>query len=126
MTKTLDRKKPFKRFAKVVAANQLQGVPEGTPGKVKLANGITWNRYWVDFENGITIGSIDHDDLAHEKDWPQFKIDRENLLEEAALESEATEGDESSDEGSGGSSNPYGVPEHLLERSRAARASLSG
>tara|TARA_B100000959_G_C14866085_1_gene576303 strand:+ start:424 stop:804 length:381 start_codon:yes stop_codon:yes gene_type:complete len=126
MTKTLDRKKPFKRFDKVVAANQLQGVPEGTPGKVKLANGITWNRYWVDFSNGVTIGSIDHDDLAHRKDWPQFKIDREKSLEKAALETEVIQSDETSGETSGESSNPYGVPEHLLERSRAARVRLSG
>ena len=126
MTKTLDRTKPFKRFDKVVAANDLEGVPEGTPGKIKLANGLTWHRYWVDFSNGVTIGSIDHGDLAHRNDWPQFKIDREKAVEEATLEAEIVDNEESDGESSESSSNSHGVPEHLLERSRAARARLSG
>lgn len=35
------------------------GVPEGTEGKVLLANGFSWQRYRVLFENGIELGDLD-------------------------------------------------------------------
>lgn len=34
-------------------------VPEGTDGKVLLANGFSWQRYRVLFENGIELGDLD-------------------------------------------------------------------
>lgn len=36
------------------------GVPEGTEGKILLANGFNWQRYRVLFENGAEIGDLDH------------------------------------------------------------------
>ncbi len=44
---------------KVEAAVDLPGVPAGTPGKILVANGFAWNRYYVKFDNGVAIGSID-------------------------------------------------------------------
>jgi hypothetical protein len=44
---------------KVVASVELPGVPEGTPGKVLLANGFNWFRYRVLFTNGVEIGDLD-------------------------------------------------------------------
>jgi hypothetical protein len=123
MTKTIDRQLPLKRRQKVVASLDLPGVPEGTEGQVKVANGITWYRYWVDFANGITLGSVSHEQLAQKNDWPQFKIDREN----DALNAETKAGEEAAAEPASdgaASGNTSGVPEHLLERSRAARARL--
>ena len=38
---------------KVTAKVDLPGVPEGTPGKVILANGFNWLRYRVRFEGGV-------------------------------------------------------------------------
>jgi hypothetical protein len=35
------------------------GVPEGTEGKILLANGFNWQRYRVLFENGIELGDLD-------------------------------------------------------------------
>ncbi|CAN5504150.1 hypothetical protein BH23ACT3_BH23ACT3_01740 [soil metagenome] len=35
------------------------GVPEGTEGKILLANGFNWQRYRVLFENGIELGYLD-------------------------------------------------------------------
>jgi hypothetical protein len=61
--------------AKVVAAEDLPGVPAGTRGKVILKNGFRWIRYRVEFDNGIGIGSLDRDQLARAKDW-----DREHKL----------------------------------------------
>ena len=45
---------------KVVAKDGIDGAPEGTEGKVILANGFNWLRYRVLFSNGQEIGDLDH------------------------------------------------------------------
>lgn len=45
---------------KVVAKAGIDGAPEGTEGKVILANGFNWLRYRVLFTNGAEIGHLDH------------------------------------------------------------------
>ena len=52
------------RHDKVVAAVDLPGVPAGTPGKVIMEAGLRWFRYWVRFDNGVTLGTIDRAQLA--------------------------------------------------------------
>jgi hypothetical protein len=42
----------------------LQGVPQGTEGKVLLANGFNWQRYRVLFRNGAELGDLDHRNLV--------------------------------------------------------------
>jgi hypothetical protein len=37
----------------------LRGVPEGTQGKILLANGFNWQRYRVLFANGAEVGDLD-------------------------------------------------------------------
>ena len=74
MPKTIDRTLPIKRFRKVVATVDLPGVPEGTIGKVRVANGFTWYRYWVDFDNGVRMGQVSHEHLCHEGDWGRFQF----------------------------------------------------
>jgi len=127
MPKTIDRTLPIKRFKKVVATVDLPGVPEGTIGKVRVANGFTWYRYWVDFDNGVRMGQVSHEHLCHEGDWGRFQLDRAEA-ERRALE--ALEAPEASGEGDGpvevAAGNRFGVPEHLLQRSRDARTLLGG
>ena len=127
MPKTIDRTLPIKRFRKVVATVDLPGVPEGTIGKVRVANGFTWYRYWVDFDNGVRMGQVSHEHLCHEGDWGRFQIDRTEA-ERRALE--ALEAPEASGEGDGpvevAAGNRFGVPEHLLQRSSDARTRLGG
>ena len=127
MPKTIDRTLPIKRFKKVVATVDLPGVPEGTIGKVRVANGFTWYRYWVDFDNGVCMGQVSHEHLCHEGDWGRFQLDRAEA-ERRALE--ALEAPEASDEGDGpvevAAGNRFGVPEHLLQRSSDARTRLGG
>ena len=127
MPKTIDRTLPIKRFRKVVATVDLPGVPEGTIGKVRVANGFTWYRYWVDFDNGVRMGQVSHEHLCHEGDWGRFQLDRAEA-ERRALE--ALEMPEASGEGDGpvevAAGNRFGVPEHLLRRSRDARTRLGG
>lgn len=55
--------------AKVVAADDLPGVPAGTRGRVTLKNGFRWIRYRVEFDNGVGIGSLDRSQLVPVKDW---------------------------------------------------------
>jgi hypothetical protein len=49
---------------RVVNTVALQGVVEGTVGKVILANGFNWQRYRVLFTNGVELGDLDHRHLA--------------------------------------------------------------
>ena len=127
MPKTIDRTLPIKRYRKVVATTDLPGVPEGTVGKVRVANGVSWYRYWVDFDNGVRMGQVSHEHLCHEGDWGRFQLDRAEA-ERRALE--ALEAPEASGEGDGlvevAAGNRFGVPEHLLQRSSDARTRLGG
>ena len=44
---------------KVRSTVGVDGVPEGTEGKVILANGFNWQRYRVQFANGPEVGDLD-------------------------------------------------------------------
>ena len=74
MPKTIDRTLPIKRYRKVVATTDLPGVPEGTVGKVRVANGGSWYRYWVDFDNGVRMGQVSHADLCLEGAWGRIQL----------------------------------------------------
>ena len=54
----------LRKGSQVVATTDLRDVPAGTPGRVILVNGLTWIRYWVLFDNGVSLGSIPRADLA--------------------------------------------------------------
>ena len=122
MPRTIDRTLPIKRYKKVVATVELPGVPEGTVGKVRVANGFAWYRYWVDFDNGVRMGQVSHDNLCHEDDWGRYQFDRAEA-ERRALEAPEDSVDVAgSDEGAAGAvGNQFGVPDHLIQRSRDAR-----
>ena len=45
---------------RVRTTQEMYGVPEGTEGKVILANGFNWQRYRVLFENGVEVGDLDN------------------------------------------------------------------
>ncbi len=49
----------FKRKDRVVAAEDLPGVPEGTPGVVVMVTGLSWIRYRVRFDNGRELNLLD-------------------------------------------------------------------
>ena len=48
---------------KVRTTAEVHGVPVGTEGKVILANGFSWLRYRVLFDNGAEVGDLDHRNL---------------------------------------------------------------
>lgn len=120
------RPENLRKKEKVRAAVDLRGVPEGTPGRVILSNGLGWIRYWVAFDNGVEMGSLGREKLVRVNEWEQYLLDRERAVELAAQAAEA--GDVDIDEGaadagggSGGATvNGVQVPQLLLDRTQAA------
>ena len=119
---------PYKKGERVLTTRPLPGIVEGTVGKVKLVNGFDqWNRYWVRFEDGRLVGQIDHEDLVRPFQLHDWR-DREVRRAEAALqpEAEAAGGESETAAVGGGDGVASQIPAHLLERSRAAKARLTG
>jgi hypothetical protein len=120
----------LRKKAKVVAVEDLRDVPAGTPGRVILVDGFTWIRYWVQFDNGVDLGSISRAQLATADEWARH-LSGDLVLggtsagagDGAAADSDA-DGDADAD---GGKATPSGtlVPQKLLDRSSAARARLA-
>ena len=79
----------FKRGANVRLVDDVSGYPAGSQGKVAVANGMTWKRYWVRFPDGNAIGHVDHTSLVSAKDYDVFVVAREREAEEAAKAAEA-------------------------------------
>ena len=131
---TLDQ--PFTKNEIVVAAEDLPGVPAHSSGKVKMVSGFSWKRYWVFFDNGVQMGSLDSDQLVRPQDWENFlaaKAAREATAAaaaEAAAAGEAAGADTTAattagaDDDSPATRMRAMVPPHLLERSASARTRL--
>ena len=112
----------LKKGTRVIAAHGLAHVPEGTKGKVMLVNGLSWIRYWVRFENGITMGSVNRANLATPAEW-QRHLNGEDVEEAAATG--GSDGDAAAaDDGGGVAINGVLVPQKLIDRTKAARARL--
>ena len=131
----------YKRGQKVRLLDDLPGVPAGTSGKISLANGFAWIRYWVRFSNGMVVGHVDHEKLVRAKDYERFLVAREReaievekAAEQAALEAErkAAEAPDEAAAAAGGDGggdvvvNGVTIPPYLLERSASARTRLGG
>jgi hypothetical protein len=126
MAKTKSIDAPFRKGDKVIATAALPGVPEGTKGKVKLVNGLTWTRYWVFFENGVDMGSIDNTKLVRVKDWDAY-VERRELRAASPADAETTARDDaaapaSAEPAAAGTGSR--VPEHLIERTKRRREQL--
>ena len=59
----------FAAHDKVVAAEDLPGVPAGTLGKVMLRTGFSWIRYRVHFDNGVEVPWLEAEQLCRPKDY---------------------------------------------------------
>jgi hypothetical protein len=114
------------RHDKVRANIDLPGVTAGMKGKVLQKTGVTWIRYRVLFENGVEHGLLDGRHLVRPKEFVP--------LDQRGAEAEPTEGGGAGDGGSaaadegggaGAADNAFGVPAHLIERSKNARARLA-
>jgi hypothetical protein len=131
MAATTEFSTTFGKGDRVVLNRDLPGLPEGTGGKVKLASGLTWQRYWVDFDGRGWVGSVSAVDLVAAREWERFKRHREEEARRAAEAPEVQEAaaapaaeTEATGAAAGGAASR--IPAHLLERSRAARARKTG
>ena len=107
---------------RVVATEDMPGVPMGTAGKVIFPEGLTWIRYWVRFDNGVVKGTIDRRRLARPGEWAEI-VRRRESGEEDTTESTAAAGggDGAPAAAAAGESvmvNGVAVPTHLIERSK--------
>ena len=121
---------PLKKRDRVVATEPLPGVPEGTAGKIKIVNGLgPWIRGWVEFDNGVWLGSVSVSKLVREDDWESFQVRR---VEEAAQAAErakkaaeapaAAPAEADAAPAAPASGEASKVPAALLARSQAAKA----
>ena len=131
------QERTLKRGERVRLVTELPGVPQGAQGKVAMANGFTWNRYWVRLTDGNVVGHVDHNDLVRTKDYERFLTARDREATEALRAAERAEQDDtesaSGDAGGDGAAsegagetvvNGVVVPAYLLQRSAEARARL--
>ncbi len=123
---------PYKRGQKIRLVDNIPGHLAGSKGKVAVANGFAWLRYWIRFPDGSTAGHVDHGSLVKAEDYDTFLVARDREAIEA--EHAATQTEAVADAGSGGGGAAGGgvevngvmIPQPLLDRSAAARARLSG
>ena len=127
MAKTETASNDLRKGAKVVARTAMRDVPEGTTGKVSMVTGLTWIRYWVRFDNGVSLGSIDRSRLATPKQWERHLAgDEEVAVDASAGDDDAAGGEAEADSGGGATTaNGTFVPQKHIERAQAARARLS-
>ena len=125
---------PFVRGAKVRLVEDVPGYAAGSTGKIAVANGFSWTRYWVRFDDGTAVGHIDHHSLVRQRDYDEFLAARQREEVEAAEAAEkaaaaAVEAPDAADApavGAGGQVQVNGViiPQRLLDMSAAARQRL--
>ncbi len=119
-----DSSEVLRKGDKVILTTDLREVPEGTPGKVVMVVGLSWIRYWVAFENGVAVGSVNRKHLATPAEW---KRRLEGGDEVATADGDAgAAADAGADSGGGGGYTHAGilVPQLLIDRSKAARERL--
>ena len=112
---------------RVVATEDMPGIPMGTTGKVIFPEGLTWIRYWVRFDNGVIRGTLDRRKLARPGEWAEIVRRRESGEEETTATA-ASGGDgaptAAAAEGESVMVNGVAVPAHLIERSKNRREVL--
>ncbi|MHB8464173.1 MAG: hypothetical protein ACYDH6_10530 [Acidimicrobiales bacterium] len=113
------------RRDRVVSVLPIKEIPEGTHGQIKMVVGQTWVRYLVEWETGEWTGTVDSSKIVR-ADRLELYRDRQAAAEaerKASAPAAALASGGSGDTGdAGGAGGDSRIPEHLLERSRQARA----
>jgi hypothetical protein len=108
---------------KVVLTTDLRAVPEGTEGKVVLVVGLSWIRYWVSFDNGVAVGSINRKQLATPAEWKR-RLERGDEVDGPDDAAGGDDAEAAADDGGGYTHAGVLVPQLLIDRAAAARERL--
>ena len=127
MAKTATAPGTLSKGTKVVARTDLRDVPTGTTGKVSMVTGLTWIRYWVRFDNGVSLGTIDRKRLATKDEWQRIQDGFDDSADEATPADGAADSGAADESDGGGVTTPNGtlVPQKFIDRAKAARARLA-
>jgi hypothetical protein len=110
---------PLSAGETVRAKVALRGVPVGTLGKVIHVQGLSWIRYWVWFDNGERVGTIDRAKLMT---IPEFERRLAGVDDQpTAASGGATAAGAVAAVTGAVPESVNGVPGILIERSRLAR-----
>ncbi len=110
---------PLSEGETVRAKVALRGVPVGTLGKVIHVQGLSWIRYWVWFDNGERVGTIDRAKLMTIPEFERRLAGGDDLS--TAASGGATAAGAVAADAAAGPESVNGVPGILIERSRLAR-----
>ena len=128
MAKTSNPSDQLRKGNKVGALNDMRDVPAGTEGKVIMVAGFTWVRYWVRFENGIYLGTVNRHELATPDEWKRhLSGEGEPVVTEGSDDGDGGGGDTGGGGGAGGVTTANGtfVPQRLIDMAKAARTRLA-
>jgi len=129
MAKTDAAPEQLRKGTKVVNRVELRGVPEGTTGKVIMVSGLTWIRYWVRFENGVSLGTVRRDQLATADQWKRHLAGEDVFAGASSAGAAGADGDAGAGEADSGggvtTANGTFVPQRLIDKAKAARARLA-
>lgn len=128
MAKTKAKPVELRKGETVVAGTDLRHVPTGTTGTVMLVNGLSWIRYWVRFDNGVALGSINRSALARPEEWERRLAGGAEAAPGAsdpAVVVTAAEGADAEAVGDVATPNGAVVPARLIERAKLARERLT-
>ena len=109
----------LRRRDRVVAMQPIKDIPEGTEGVVKMVVGQAWVRYLVAWDNGEWTGTVDGSKIVRADRVDDYRRRQAEAAAEAELQASAPAAAALTAGAGGGGGR---VPEHLLERSRQARA----
>lgn len=98
----------------------LRGVPVGTLGKVIHVQGLSWIRYWVWFDNGERVGTIDRSKLMTIPEFERKMAGGDDVVSAASGGATAA-GAIVAETGEAVLESVNGIPGLLIERSRLAR-----
>ncbi|MEO6627138.1 MAG: hypothetical protein ABIP03_01070 [Aquihabitans sp.] len=128
MAKTSTPPDQLRKGNKVVARTDMRDVPEGTEGKVIMVAGFTWVRYWVRFDNGIYLGTINRHELATPEEWKRHLSGEDEPTAVAGTDDgDSSDGGDTGGGGAGGVTTVNGtfVPQRLIDMAKAARTRLA-
>ena len=112
----------LRRRDKIVAVQAVKDIPEGTFGVVKMVVGQAWTRYLVEWDNGQWTGTVDGSKIVRRDRLDEYREAQAAAAEAALRQASAPAPVAAVAAAAGGGGGDSRVPDHLLERSRQARA----